>query len=255
MISAFLSALIGIYLHLINFPDFVLSVAAPTLDAVLNHPAIWRGNDCARVAVPSVPTGFAELDVLLPGEGWPSGALTEIYFERPGIGELQLVMPAAARLTRAERWLAMIAPPCIPYAPALAAHGVRLSRLMLLQPKTADEQLWACEQALHSENCGAVLAWMNRIQERAMRRLQLAAERGGTLAMLFRPARATAFPSAALRLHVSKADGRTIVRILKRRGGGISAPVALDLYGEVNRRPITSPRPAVVLPCLPAPAH
>ena len=58
-----------------------------SLEAVLNHPAIWRGNDCARVAIPSIPTGFPELDKALPGGGWPTAVLTEIYAERPGIGE------------------------------------------------------------------------------------------------------------------------------------------------------------------------
>ena len=214
-------------------------MAAPSLDAVLNHSAIWRGNDCARVAVPSVPTGFAELDMLLPGAGWPAEALTEIYAERPGIGELQIVMPAAARLTQAERWLVMIAPPHIPYAPALLGHGVRLSRLMLIRPETVEAQLWAGEQALRSGSCGAVALWLNRVQERALRRLQLAAERSGALAMLFRTARTPPFSSVALRLHVSKANGRAIVRILKRRGGGIPAPIALDLHGVTGGQPAT----------------
>lgn len=122
---------------------------------VLNHPTLWRGNDRARVAMPSVPTGFAELDVLLPGGGWPREALTEIYVERPGIGELRLVMPAMARLTQDERWLAMVAPPYLPYAPALLGHGVRLSHVMLIRPDTVEARLWAGEQALRSGSCGA----------------------------------------------------------------------------------------------------
>ncbi len=228
---------------------------ASPLDAILNHPAIWRGNDCARVVVPSVPTGFAELDVLLPGKGWPAEALIEIYVERSGIGELQIVMPAAARLTQAERWLAMIAPPHIPYAPALLGHGVRLSRLMLIRPQTVEAQLWAGEQALRSGSCGAVMLWLNRIQERALRRLQLAAEHSGALAMLFCTVPAPAFSSAALRLHVSKANGRVIVRILKRRSGGIPVPVALDLHGAVATQPAISRRPAVTIASHPAMAH
>jgi hypothetical protein len=204
-------------------------MAAPSFN-VLNHPAVWRGNDCARVAIPSAPTRFAELDVLLPGGGWPREALTEIYVERPGIGELQLVMPALARLTQDERWLAMVAPPYIPYAPALVGHGVRLSQVMLIRPQTVEMQLWAGEQALRSGCCGAVLLWLNHVPERALRRLQLAAEGSGALLMIFRKARTTPFTSAVLRLHISKAQGRTIVRILKRRGGDIPAPVVLDLH-------------------------
>ena len=214
------------------------------LDLVLQHPAVWRGNDCARVAVPSVPTAFAELDVALPGGGWPAGALTEIYVERPGIGELQLMMPAVARLTQAECWIMLVTPPYLPYAPALAAHGVKLPRLLLVQTSTLDESLWACEQALRAGGCGAVLAWLNPVHERALKRLQLAAESGGALALLFRSARVIPASPAALRLHISKSESRTVVRILKRRGGGMPAPVVLDLHGAVAGQARTARAPA-----------
>ena len=217
--------------------------ASPELAQTLQHPALWRGNDFAQVATPSVATGYAELDVHLPGAGWPTGVITEIHVERPGIGELQLTMPAAARLTQAERWLVMIAPPYLPYAPALAASGVKLSRLMLIQPKTLAEQLWACEQALQSEGCGAVMLWLDQTGERmndnALRRLQLTAERREVLLMLFRASRAASCTQAALRLHVSREPhtSRTAIRILKRRGGGLPPPVVLDLHSTLLRRP------------------
>ena len=183
------------------------------------------------------------------------GALTEIHVERTGIGELQLVMPAAAHLTRSGRWLALIAPPYVPYAPAFMGHGVKLSRLMLVRTTSAEDSLWACEQALRSQTCGAALAWLDRIHERALRRLQLAAESGDASLLLFRSARAAPASTAALRLHVSKSQSRTLVRILKRRGGGLPGPVALDLYerwgtGPFGKpsRPSRSPRIAHVLP-------
>jgi len=209
---------------------------ASALDLVLQNPAVWRGNDCARVTVPSVPSGFAELDAWLPGGGWPAGALTEVYAERPGIGELQLVIPAAAHLTRSERWIALVTPPYLPYAPALAAHGVKLSRLLLVQAPSVDESLWACEQALRAAGCGAVMAWLNHVHERAVKRLQLAAETSGALMLLFRSARSIPASPAALRLHVSRSDSRTVVRILKRRGGGIPPPIVLDLHGALVGR-------------------
>jgi hypothetical protein len=219
-------------------------MAAQPLEAVLNHPSVWRGAECARVAVPSVPTGFAELDAVLPGGGWPAGALTEIHCERPGTGELQLVMPAAARLTQSGRWLMLIAPPYIPYAPALISHGVRLSRVMLVQTAATEESLWACGQALSSHGCGAVLAWLERAPERSFRRLQLAAENNDALALLFRPGRALPASPAALRLHVSKFQSRTLVRILKRRGSGVPAPIALDLHGRLAGRIAPAQAPA-----------
>jgi hypothetical protein len=210
-------------------------VNGAALDAILNHPAVWRGSDCARVA-PGVSTGFAELDAQLPGGGWPAGAITEIYAERTGVGEVQLTMPAAARLTQAGRWVSVIAPLHVPYAPALAAHGVRLERLLLVETRAAEDNLWACEQALRASCCGAVLLWQDHVHERSLRRLQLAAESAGTTLFLFRSARAAPATPAALRLHVSRAEGRTVVRVLKRRGGGLPPPVVLDLYGYAQRR-------------------
>ena len=201
------------------------------LDAVLNHPAVWRGNDCARVAIPSISSGFAELDAVFPGGGWPAGALTEIHAERPGIGEMQLVMPAAARLTCAGRWVMLVAPPHIPYAPALIAHGIRLSRLILVRASAAEERFWACEQALRSQGCGAVLAWVEHAHQIAFKRLQLAAEGRSTATLLFRSSRAIPASPAVLRLHVSRAQSRTVVRVLKRRGSDLLAPIVLDLHG------------------------
>lgn len=208
------------------------------LEAVLNHPAIWRGNDCARVAIHGVSTGFPELDTVFPGQGWPAAALTEIYAGRAGCGEMQLVMPAVARLTRAGRWVALIAPPHVPYAPALAAHGVELSRLILVRAADAGERFWACEQALRHPGCGAVLAWADRAPERALKRLQLAAEAGSAITFLFRSPRVMPASSAALRLHVERAQSRTVVRVLKRRGSDLPLPIVLDPH----RPPATATR-------------
>ena len=201
----------------------------PSLETVLNHPAVWRGNGCARVVIPSVSTGFPELDAVLPGGGWPVAALTEIYAAHRGIGEMQILMPATARLTRAGRRVMLIEPPLIPYAPALAAHGLKLSHLMLVRAGKLEERFWACEQALRYPDCGAVLAWIDQAPERALKRLQLAAETGNAIALLFRSARVIPASPAALRLQIESARDRTLVRVLKRRGSSLPTPVALDL--------------------------
>lgn len=212
------------------------------LEAVLNHPAVWRGGECARVA-PAIPSGYAELDAHLPGGGWPTGAITEIYCERPGVGEVKLTIPAVARLTQDGRWVTVIAPPHVPYAPALAAHGVRLERMLLIQALSPEDNLWASEQALRTSCCGAVLLWQEHVHERGLRRLQLAAESASTSLLLFRSARVAPASPAALRLHVSREHGRTLVRILKRRGGGLPPPIALDLH-DTSRSRIRRPVPA-----------
>lgn len=198
-----------------------------SLAALLEHPALWRGGDCARVAA-AAASGFAALDRCLPGGGWPQGALTEIIAPASGIGELALLMPACARFTRAGRAAIFVAPPHIPYAPALAAAGLDLARLLLVRTQSRKDTLWALEQALQSSSCGAALGWMESIDDRSLRRLQLGCERSGACGFLYLP-RQPASSTAALRLELSAADdGQLAVRILKRRGGMLAAPVMLD---------------------------
>jgi hypothetical protein len=199
------------------------------IDSVLRHPGIWRGDQRAQAATDAVPTGFAELDELLPGGGWPRGALTEILAEREGIGELHLLMPALVCLSMGSGWLAWVAPPYVPYAPALAAAGLGLKRLLVAQTQSADDAWWTAEQALRSGACEAVLAWLRTADERRMRRLQLAAETGRAWGVLFRPARAAQDRSpAALRLRLEPVANGLAVYILKRRGGPVDRPVVLD---------------------------
>jgi hypothetical protein len=200
----------------------------PALNTLLQHPAIWRGDDLAQVAVPSVATGHEVLDRELPGGGWPVGALTELLHDREGIGELRLVAPALAKLSAAGRWVAWVAPPHLPYAPALAAAGIKLSRLLVIGKVSPRDSLWAAEQALRAGSIGAVLFWPNDPDPRSLRRLQLAAEAGGALGLLYRPLRAAAQASpAALRIALEPQETALSIRILKRRGGAATAPLRL----------------------------
>jgi hypothetical protein len=192
------------------------------------HPLIWRGGDLARMSSPSVPSGFAQLDAELPGGGWPVGVLTELLPEHEGIGELRILGPALASLCARGRKLAWIAPPYLPYAPALAAAGIDPARLVIVRTRSPKEVLWAAEQALASNACGAVLAWLISPRYEELRRLQLAAENAQALAMLFRAPHSSREPSpAALRIALSTADGGLAVRIIKRRGAPLAGAVIL----------------------------
>lgn len=202
----------------------------PALDLVLQNPAIWRGDQYAKVVMASVPTGFAPLDAQLPGGGWPRAALTELLLNQRGIGELRLLAPALARLSQEDKWLALVAPPHLPYAPGFEALGVNLSRLVVVRTKSDGESLWAAERCLRSGACAAVIAWPGAGSERAQRRLQAAAEEGKSFGVVFGPTRQAAQPSPApLRIQLSANRGRLDLQILKRRGGGWAPPLSLEL--------------------------
>lgn len=175
------------------------------------------------------PSGSAELDAALPGGGWQSGTIVELIGAHCGIGELSLLMPALARITSVDRHVAFVAPPYIPYAPALSRHGIRLDRLVILRAQKAEDILWAFEQTLRCKSFGAVLAWPVTIRDREIRRLQLAAEAGRSTGFVYRPMDAALQSSpAALRLRLQPGENDSLaVDVIKCRGGrsGVSVQV------------------------------
>jgi hypothetical protein len=208
------------------------------LSTLLARSDIRRGGALARVASASVPTGFPQLDAELPGGGWPTGVLTEILPAHEGIGELRILGHALASLTDAGKQLAWIAPPYLPYAPALAAAGIDLAQILIVKVRSPADTLWAAEQALRSAACGAVLVWPREPMNYAvLRRLQLAAEKTCALAVFFRsPAAYRESSPAALRLALHTAAGGIAVRILKRRGAVCEEPVLIHLDGPYQTR-------------------
>ena len=190
--------------------------AVVALDRLLETRRVWRGRQQGE-PLAGQPTGHAQLDALLPGGGWQLAALNEILLGSPGSGELQLLWPLLARLTQAGERGVLVGAPAVPFAPAWQAAGVVLAQVSLLQVSGA-ERLWAAEQCLRSGSCGAVLCWPEQADDRALRRLQVAADSGQTLAFVLRHRRAADNPSpAALRLLLDNQPRQW--RVLKCRGG------------------------------------
>ena len=206
-----------------------MAAASPALAALLAHPAIWRGDDVAPEPA-AVPSGYAALDAVLPGRGWPQGALTEVVLEREGIGEIRLTLPALARVQAGGRDVVWIAPPHRPYAPALVQGGLDLARFFVVRCAAPQDALWAFEQALRAPECGAAFAWLPTRDERALRRLQVAAREGRAWGVLWRrPGQQGGAAAAPLRLALAPRDGRLAVRVVKRRGAARPRPVEIDV--------------------------
>ncbi len=194
-------------------------------DILDRRPDLWCGR-APRQALPAgIPTGLSRLDEQLVWGGWPPGSLSEILTDRPGEG-FALTLPALVRLSLESRWVLLVEPPFQPFAPALAAHGLRLERLVMVT--AGPDRAWATEQGLRSGACAAVLVWGGQWETTHLRRLQLAAETGGALAILFREESAVRSPSpAVLRLQVRSTPLGRELTLLKQRGGPDGARVTL----------------------------
>lgn len=191
-----------------------------TLEALLKHPALWKGRR-QQNKKETLPTGYPALDAALPSEGWPIGALTEIMVTREGIGELTLLLPALYALTKQQQWTALVAPPHIPYAPALLNAGISIERMLIVDSHKDDKDaFWATEQLLRSGVFSAVVLWSAKNgDDRQQRRLQLAAEQGSAWAVCYRPCRAANNASpAGLRIILQRNNGLQL-NIIKNRGG------------------------------------
>ena len=185
------------------------------IDQLLSARTVWRGQPVAPP--PSAqPTGHAALDAALPLGGWPEHALSEVLLPSDGIGELELLVPTLSRLTQTKQIVVLVAPPYLPYAPALQSRGIDLRYLHIVdaEPKNA---LWAFEQCLRSGTCAAVLGWPQKVDHHALRRLQLAADTGQALGIALRDTRhAEQASPAALRLEITVDRA---VHVRKCRGG------------------------------------
>lgn len=202
------------------------------LDTLLHTAAIWRGSERASTGPAGIASGFDAFDEMLGG--WPPGALVELIAQREGIGEVSVLLPALARLSKDERWIALINPPYIPYAPALSHAGVDLAKVVVIRAARSTDALWSMEQALRSGTCSAVLGWPATMTEQAIRRLQLATETGRTLGVYFtQPGAAPRTSPVPYRLRIGGSIDNVCVEVLKRRGGGLAAPLRLGrVYGS-----------------------
>jgi hypothetical protein len=210
---------------------------------LLQATGLWRASSInPDVSDDTHSSGFALLDQELPGAGWPADGVTEFLHDHYGIGEFRLLAPALAHISQTQsRWILIVSPPYIPYPPALSQVGVDLTRVIVSQPKNPKDYLWVLEKSLASQSCSAVIAWPGKIQEKQIRRLQLASKEGQCWGALFRPEKAAVNASPAeLRIRIRPsahhADYSAVsVKILKRRGRWESEELYIKFDDQLQR--------------------
>ncbi len=185
----------------------------------------------------AVGTGFATLDGVLPGRGWPVGGLVELLQEGPGQQALGLLAPALARVNAGQQQTVLVGAPVpglAPFGPALAGAGLAPQRLLWVRADAPHGLAWAAAQALRCRDVAAVLAWLPQARSAQLRQLQVAAHQHHKLLFVVRDAcRQHESSPAPLRLLLSvdpaasAALSRLSVTVLKRQGPPLLLPVLL----------------------------
>ncbi len=111
-----------------------------------------------------------------------------------GGGATALALIAAREICRDEA-IVVVDPAGRFFPPAAARLGLDLSRLIFVRPRSRVDYLWTLNQALRCPAVGGVLSWPDKLDARAFRTLQLAAEAGETTGLLVRPARVRGEPT------------------------------------------------------------
>ena len=201
------------------------------------HPLLWRANGVAQRARQSLETGFPGLNTVFPGNAWPLGNVIEIMAIQPGTVELGLIGPALAKLP-AHLPVALVNPPLEPFIQCFWNWQLGTHRWLWLAPTRCLDGLWASEQLLKHNVCGALVCWAPSVSGTSVRRLQLAAQRSNTLCILARHAASQhAHSPAHWRLLASACDHGLQVQLIKRPGPRVPGVVTLDLYPRPGALP------------------
>ncbi len=216
----------------------------------------WRGQS-QKPTQRSVSSGNDQIDLLLKG-GWPTAALTELLVQRPGIGELSLLLPTIKDYCQNNHLSVWLDPPYQPYAPALAVAGIALQKVLIVQSKNAREWLWVAEQCIR--NNALLLAWSdNKMPSYSdLRKLQLAAADSGHAAFLLSSNKGasentlSASSPATLRLEVDSV-GEKNLRLCVRKLRGVAPgeqlliPRGKDLSSQTSlaKLPVNSIHPTI----------
>lgn len=210
-----------------------------SLEQLINRQQLWPARQRRQLARHShtTATGFAELDRALHLGGWPRSGSTELLCDTPGIGELELTMPALCRL-QAGGPIAWLNPPCRPFAPGLAQQGLQAQLQWLIQAEP-QQQLWAAEQALRSGVFSALLCWFNppQFSDKQLRRLHLAAREGNCWHLHFRHKASLKQASPApLRLRLKGSPKGIELDIVKQYGGHAGQRLTLARPSSITNR-------------------
>ena len=156
------------------------------------------------------PLGEDGIDSALPWGGLPLGAVHEVAPAGPGdrAAAAGFAAALAGRFAAGEgaddvpglvMWCVVggSGQPGLPHGPGLAAFGLSPRSLFVVDARRREDALWAMEQGLRARRLAVLVGEIDRLGLVEGRRLSLAAEAGGGIALVLRSAPPAGEPSAA----------------------------------------------------------
>ena len=202
--------------------------------------------DFARPAKNTFHTHLPALDALLP-HGFARSSVHELLGQHGSPFFLAALLAKSATDIAAKPYIAWLDPDHRLYPLALLTLGIELSRVIVLKPTSPADTIWAAAECLRCKGMGAVIAPLPRLSRIQARRLQLAAEDGGSAGIFLRPcSTASADYAATTRWLVTPAHGeRTLQRwnlqLIHGHGGQVGTSVILEACRETNTLRASAP--------------
>ena len=191
--------------------------APSSLDALRAHlRAVERPHAADAATLPLFPA----IDVRLPGGGLALGCLHQIIGEADGAATALAALIAGRLAERLDRPILWLPRGGDLHPPGLAAWSLPSRRLLIAEARSDSDRLWAMEEALRCPDLAGVVGELADLALTAGRRLQLAAEAGGTTGLALHPSATHAANAGTTRWRVSnRPGGRWLLNLERCRGG------------------------------------
>ena len=201
---------------------------AQTLARQLRSQGVFcAAEETARRKASAVPeSGLGWLLGQMPED---EGGLSEWIPAREGAATVALLIALLKEQKATEEPVLVVEGDSPVNPPAWEALGLG-ERTVFVRTASLQDRLWALEQALRCRGVRGVIAWVDRLPDRSLRRLQLAAEQGRGWAFLIRPPEAQrekcwgdvrflVEPRASSKDDILENRRSVTIEVLARRGG------------------------------------
>ena len=161
---------------------------------------------CRGSAKPFIPqldermfqsTGLPGLDSLLPETGIEPGWIIEWLTPVEGCGTGVLALQGVPLALKKRSLWAVVDATGEFHPSAVQGWGGALKNLLWLRPSCVADAAWAVEQCLRCPAVGVTWFHSDPLPDRVLQRWKIAAEAGGGMGVLFRPAKAARYASWA----------------------------------------------------------